>query len=58
MNPKMLGVSTLRPDGERLLVRYTFEDINREIIEMRKLNDSKDLLLKGIGKLPRQDILG
>ena len=58
MNPRMLGVSTLRPDGERLLVRYTFEDINREINEMRKLNDSKDLLLKGIGKLPRQDILG
>lgn len=58
MNPKMLGVSTLRPDGDRMLVRYTFEDINREIVEMRKLNDSKDLLLKGIGKLPRQDILG
>ena len=53
MNPKMLGVSTLRPDGERLLVRYTFEDINREIIEMRKLNDNKDLLLKGIGTAKR-----
>jgi DNA gyrase/topoisomerase IV subunit B len=58
MNAKMLGISTLRPDGDRLLVRYTFEDINREINEMRKLNDNKELLLKGIGKIPRQDILG
>ena len=55
MNPKMLGVSTLRPDGERLLVRYTYDDINKEINEMRKINSSKDVLLKGLN-VKRQDI--
>ena len=46
MNPKMLGSSTLRPDGDRLLVQYTFDDFEKELEEMRYINSNKDLLLK------------
>lgn len=46
MNANMLGPSTLRPDGDRLLVQYTVEDIERELEEMRYINSNKDLLLK------------
>lgn len=46
MNPNMLGPSTLRPDGDRLLVQYTVADIERELEEMRYINSNKDLLLK------------
>jgi DNA gyrase/topoisomerase IV subunit B len=46
MNPDMLGLSTLRPDGDRTLVRYDIESIDRELDEMRYINSNKDLLLK------------
>ena len=46
MNPDMLGLSTLRPDGDRTLVQYTVEAIENEINEMRYINSNKDLLLK------------
>lgn len=45
MDPEMLGPSTLHPNGDRLLVQYTFEDIDREIEEMRFINSNKNLLL-------------
>lgn len=46
MNPKMLGISTLRPDGDRTLVQYTVQSIEKELEEMRYINSNKDLLLK------------
>jgi DNA gyrase/topoisomerase IV subunit B len=46
MDPHMLGPSTLRPDGNRLLIQYTVEDFEKEIQEMRYINSNKDLLLK------------
>ena len=46
MNPVMLAESTLKPDGDRKLVRYTVEDIEKELQEMRYINSNKDLLLK------------
>lgn len=46
MDPKMLGSSTLRPDGDRLLVQYTFDNFEKELEEMRYINSNKDLLLK------------
>lgn len=46
MNPSMLGPSALRPDGDRLLIRYTFDDIDKEIKRMRFINDNKAQLLK------------
>lgn len=46
MEPKMLGISTLRPDGDRTLVQYTVQSIEKELEEMRYINSNKDLLLK------------
>ena len=46
MNADMLGLSTLRHDGDRTLVQYTVQDIENEINEMRYINSNKDLLLK------------
>ena len=46
MNADMLGISTLRPDGDRNLVQYTVEDIAEELEEHRRLNSNKNLLLK------------
>lgn len=48
MDPKMLGPSTLRPDGDRLLIRYTFEDVEAELKQMRYINSNKDMLLKDV----------
>ena len=47
MNPRELGISTLDP-AHRKLLRYTTNDINKEIELMRKVNDDKFSLLKGI----------
>ena len=57
MDPDMLGISTLRPGdaGNRLLVRYTFKDVEREMQEMRAINSNKDVLLRGLN-ITRQDI--
>lgn len=57
MDAEMLGVSTLRPGdmGNRLLIRYTFKDVEHEMQEMRAINSSKDVLLKGLN-IARQDI--
>ena len=46
MNPDMLGKSTLRPDGERLLIQYTVDKFEKELEEMRYINSNKDMLLK------------
>lgn len=42
-----LGYSTLDPD-HRKLIRYTTQDLEREIEEMRKANDDKFQLIKGL----------
>ena len=47
MNAKEIGISTLSPDN-RILLRYTTEDIDKEIEEMRKVNDDKYTLIKDI----------
>ena len=46
MDPDMLGLSTLKPDGDRTLIQYSVQDIDRELNEMRYINSNKDLLLK------------
>ena len=48
MNADELGRSTLRPDGDRQLIRYTVEDIESQIQEMRYINSNKDTLLNDI----------
>lgn len=46
MDPEMLAVSTLRPDGDRHLVQYTIDDLEKDLEEMRRINSNKELLLK------------
>ena len=47
LNALEIGVSTLDPNN-RTLLRYTCEDINKEIEEMRRVNDNKFSLIKDI----------
>ena len=47
MTERMLKESALDPEN-RVLYRYTFEDVEREIQEMRRMNDNKQILVKGI----------
>lgn len=46
MDPSQLAPSTLRPDGDRVLVQYTIENFEKELEEMRYINSNKDMLLK------------
>lgn len=47
LNALEIGVSTLDPKNRKLL-RYTCKDINKEIEEMRKVNDDKFTLIKSV----------
>lgn len=45
MTDKMLGISTLRPDCDRLLIQYTAKDVEAEIEQLRDLNSHMEDLL-------------
>lgn len=47
LNSREIGISTLSKDNRKLL-RYTANDINKEISDMRKINDDKYSLIKGV----------
>ena len=47
LNDSQIGISTLNPKNRKLL-RYTADDINKEIEEMRKINDDKFSLIKDV----------
>lgn len=57
MNPEQLAASTLLPDSDRLLVRYTSEDIKEEIQIIREYETDKSKLFPLIGTVKRQDLL-
>jgi DNA gyrase subunit B len=48
MNPIQLMESTLHPDYNRTLLRYTADNIKKEIEEIREVEFNKGLLLKGV----------
>jgi len=48
MSPQQLRESTLHPDYNRTLLRYTVNDIKREIEEIREIECNKNLLFKDI----------
>ena len=54
-NPEQLAMSTLHPDYDRTLIRYTIEDIKQEIESIRYLESNKAHLLQN-AKVTRQDI--
>lgn len=47
LNDVEIGISTLSPENRKML-RYTAQDINKEIEEMRKVNDKKFTLIEGV----------
>lgn len=47
-NPKELGVSALRPDGDRTLIRYTIESAKEEIETLRRIDSSMASLLREV----------
>ena len=61
MDGEELGLTTVYPDhmgGQRVLIRYTFEDAKKEIERMRYLvTKDKNEMLKDL-KVSRYDILG
>ena len=48
MNPKELAISTVHPDFNRTLIRYTAEDIENEINEIRRIDSNMKELLDDI----------
>lgn len=48
MNPSELAISTVHPDYNRTLIRYTTEDIEREIQEIRRIDSNMKELLEDI----------
>jgi len=45
MDSNMLAPSTLRPDGDRVLIQYTFEQYEKELEEMKYINSNKNQLI-------------
>ena len=54
-NPASLGVSALRPDGDRTLIRYTMESAKDEIETLRHIDSSMASLLRDV-KITKVDI--
>lgn len=54
-DPKQLGVSALRPDGDRSLIRYTIESAKEEIETLRRIDSSMASLLRDV-KITKADI--
>lgn len=48
MNPSELQESTLHPDYNRHLIRFTTDNIKKEIQAIREIESNKSLLLKGV----------
>ena len=52
-----LGISTLRPDADRTLIRYTLEDAKEEVETIRYYESDRSRLLKLVGIVRRSDLL-
>ena len=57
MDGKDLGESTLRPDGNRTLVRYTIESAHEAINFIREYESDSKKILAEIGQVTREDLL-
>ena len=54
-SPDQLGVSALRPDGDRTLIRYTIESARDEIEAIRRIDNSMASLLRDV-KITKAEI--
>ena len=57
MEPEQLAESTLRPGSNRTLIRYTVENIKKEIEQIRYIDSNRSSLLKDV-KVTKEDVLG
>lgn len=58
MNDDQIAISTLLPDSDRMLIRYTIDDIKEEVDVVRKYeSDLSQLLPKASTHITRQDLL-
>lgn len=57
MNEDQLKESTFDPDGDRTLIRYTFDDAVKEIEQIKYIQSNKDQLLNRIN-VSRYELLG
>lgn len=57
MDADQLAVSTLRPDADRTLIRYTLEDAKEELAIIREFESDRSKLLDFVGTVKRADLL-
>lgn len=57
MGDTELGESTLRPDGDRTLVRYTIENAKEAVNFIREYESDTKKILSEIGQVTREDLL-
>ena len=57
MNDHELGDSTLRPDGDRMLIRYTLDDAKDAINFVREYESDMKKILQHVGTVTREDLL-
>lgn len=57
MNDDQIAVSTLRPDADRMLIRYTLQDAKEELETIREYESDRSKLLDLVGTVKRTDLL-
>lgn len=57
MNDGALGESTLRPDGDRTLVRYTMDDVKETLNTIREYESDTKKILAHVENVTRDDLM-
>lgn len=57
MNADQIAASTLLPNSDRMLIRYTIDDIKEEVETVRQYESDKSQLLDKVENITRQDLL-
>jgi len=57
MSSDQIAVSTLRPDADRTLIRYTLADAKEELAVIREFESDRSKLLNFVGTVKRSDLM-
>lgn len=57
MNADSLAASTLYPGGDRMLIRYTMDDVKDTIKTIREYESNSKMILKEVKRVTRDDLL-